>query len=236
MNLALSATVWLAISGALLYSQGRAYRDAFLIGYGLNPEMLPWDRGAVAYWAMLVGVQRFFARFFMPSGLAPLVIAAIIIGIHDWQRRRATSTTPVARPSSAPTMPVGVRQCLGLAVAVIALGVLLTFFQWIQREAARLGLADAQRQIHAIDNCSRSVLNSPGYLPLHVERTTSTGPESYDEFAVACTEKRCALYDPARQQTHVVPLDQLIRLDTVPPEHIYWHRRIEDDKPAPAGE
>lgn len=236
VNLALSATVWLAISGALLYSQGRAYRDAFLIGYGLNPEIFPWDRGAVAYWGMLVGVQGFFARFFMPSALAPMAIAVIIVGIQDWQRRHATSPTAIARSSPAPAMPVGLRLCFGLAVAVIALGALLAFFQWIQREAGRLGLEDAQRQIHAMDNCARSVLNPPGYLPLHVERATSSGHEAYDGFAVACTEKRCALYDPSRQQTHVVPLDQLIRFDTVPPEHIYWHRFVEDGMHPPTAD
>ncbi|RQX88316.1 hypothetical protein DF111_12975 [Burkholderia stagnalis] len=57
---------------------------------------------------------------------------------------------------------------------------------------------------------------------MHVERATTGGLEAYDGFITTCTDKRCALYDPRHHRTQVVPLDQLIRFDTVPAEHVYW--------------
>ncbi|VWB69025.1 hypothetical protein BLA6860_03233 [Burkholderia lata] len=62
VNLALSAALWLTLISALLYSQGRAFRDAHLITYGV-----PWDRGALAYWGMVVGVQGFYSSVLLPT-------------------------------------------------------------------------------------------------------------------------------------------------------------------------
>lgn len=158
INLALSAALWIAVSSALLYSQGRAYRDAYLITYGVDAELLPWDRGALSYWGMVVGVQGFFESVLLPT-----------VAISMWR-----------------------------------------------------GEDDAQREMRMINNCVRSIFNSSDFRPVHVERAIAGGREPYDGFIATCTDKRCALYDPLQHRTQVVPLDQIIRFDTVRPEQVYW--------------
>ena len=81
---------------------------------------------------------------------------------------------------------------------------------------------DAHHEMRMIDNCERPVFDSPGYRPVHVERTIAGGRETYDGFITTCTDKRCALYDPLQHRTQVVPLDQVSRFDTVQPEQVYW--------------
>lgn len=223
VNLALSAAVWVALSSALLYSQGRAYRDAYLIAYGADAELLPWDRGVVAYWGLVVGTQGFLTSVLFP-------IVAIVMWfllswmVTEWLSSRRGPRTPSRRVGDPKPIPFVVLGCFGVVGATVLLAVGLLGFQWIQYQAERRGVEDAQREIRDIEQCAQSVFRPVGYRPVHVERAIAGGRETYDGFIATCTDKRCALYDPRQHRTQVVPLDQLVRFDTVPAEQVYLGR------------
>lgn len=222
INLALSAALWIAVSSALLYSQGRAYRDAYLITYGVDAELLPWDRGALSYWGMVVGVQGFFESVLLPT-VAISMWFVLVWMVKEWLLKRYGSRTTSRAPTSEPrSIPFVIWGCFGVAAATAFVGVVLLGFQWIQYKAERRGEDDAQREMRMINNCVRSIFNSSDFRPVHVERAIAGGRETYDGFIATCTDKRCALYDPLQHRTQVVPLDQIIRFDTVRPEQVYW--------------
>ncbi|AOI68748.1 hypothetical protein WI29_18045 [Burkholderia ubonensis] len=220
--MALSAALWLAVTSALLYSQGRAYRDAYLITYGVDAELLPWDRGALAYWGMVVGAQGFLKSVLLPTVAISMWVVLVWLAT-EWllNRRgaRASSRAPAGEPRSIPFV---IRGCFGVAAATVLVAAVLLGFQWIQYEAQSRGMDDAQREMRMIASCGRPVFDSPGYRPVHVERAIAGGRETHDGFITTCTDKRCALYDPLQQRTQVVSLDQVIRFDTVQPEQVYW--------------
>ncbi|WP_174985346.1 hypothetical protein [Burkholderia lata] len=130
-----------------------------------------------------------------------------------------TFTHAIRRATNNPPCDLGLR---GVAAAAVLVGLLLLGLQWIQYEAERRGINDARHEMRTIDSCASSIFDSSGYRPVHVERAIAGGRESYDGFIATCTDKRCALYDPLQHRTHVVPLDQVICFDTVPPEQVYW--------------
>lgn len=228
LNLALSATVWLAVLGGLLYSQGRTYRNAYLSTVGVPPSLFAWDRGAIAYVGMDVGIHGFFPRLFINAALLATLIATTSIGIHMCLRWRQRSVQVSARPVSPPpaeSIPASIsivhRLCsMVLIIATACMGV--TFLiRWVQRDADRNGVNDARNVIRAMETCSPSVLDGQSYLPVQVTRATPAGNVDYIGFTVGCNDKRCALYDPARHRTQIVPLDNLVRFDTVAAEHVY---------------
>ncbi|KWO61110.1 hypothetical protein [Burkholderia territorii] len=240
INLALSASLWLTICSALLYDQGRAYRDAYLIGYGLRPELLPWDRGAIAYWGMLVGAEGFFASLLVQGAAVALLIATAWIAVDIWQTRRRGRVPPVAvtttADANAEPMPMVVRGCFAVLFLLVAVAVVLLFLQWIQLDARARGARDARHELRAINGCSAAVLVGRAYQPVTVVRATPAGPEHYAGFNFSCSDTRCALYDPRRRRAEVVPLDQLLRFDTVPAEQVYWGAPADASaSPIPAG-
>lgn len=226
VNLGLSAALWLAMVSALLYSQGRAFRDAYLMTYGADAELLPWDRGALAYWGMVVGAQGFFRSVLLPT-VAIVIWFLLSWMVTDWLiSRRRPRTAPHAPPANSRPIPFVIRGCFGIIAVLIFAGIVLLGFQWIEYEAQSQGVDDAQREMREIDNCARSIFRKPGYRPVHVERAIAGARETYDGFIVSCTDKRCALYDPLQHRTEVVSLDQLIRFDAVKPEQVYWQNSI----------
>ncbi|WP_096645221.1 hypothetical protein [Burkholderia ubonensis] len=235
VNLALSAALWLTIISALLYSQGRAFRDAYLITYGVDAELLPWDRGALAYWGMVVGVQGFYSSVLLPT-VAIAMWFMLVWVVKEWLLARRGPRAPSRAPAGEPrTIPFVIWGCVGVAAAVILVGVVLLGFQWIQYEAERRGINDARHEMRTIDSCASSIFGSSSYRPVHVERAIAGGRENYDGFIATCTDKRCALYDPLQHRTQVVPLDQVIRFDTVQPEQVYWRGSSEVGTKSSAG-
>ncbi|RQT95183.1 hypothetical protein DF146_19170 [Burkholderia cenocepacia] len=171
---------------------------------------------------MVVGVQGFYSSVLLPTVAIAMWFMLVWVG-KEWllARRgpRAPSRMPVGEPR---TIPFVIWGCVGVAAAAVLVGLLLLGFQWIQYEAEQRGINDARHEMRTIDSCASSIFDSSGYRPVHVERAIAGGRESYDGFIATCTDKRCALYDPLQHRTHVVPLDQVIRFDTVLPEQVYW--------------
>ncbi|WP_157632986.1 hypothetical protein [Burkholderia ubonensis] len=235
INLALSAALWLAITNALLYSQGRAYRDAYLITYGVDAELLPWDRGALAYWGMVVGTQGFLRSVLLPTVAISMWVVLVWLATEWLLTRRGARTSSRAPAGEPRSIPFVVRGCFGVAAGMVLVAVVLLGFQWVQYEAQSRGVDDAQREMHMIDSCGQPVFDSPGNRPVHVERAIAGGREAYDGFITTCTDKRCAVYDPLQQRTQVVSLDQVIRFDTVQPEQVYWRGLSEGGTKPSAG-
>lgn len=122
INLALSAALWIAVSSALLYSQGRAYRDAYLITYGVDAELLPWDRGALSYWGMVVGVQGFFESVLLPT-VAISMWFVLVWMVREWLLNRYGSRTTSRAPTSEPrSIPFVIWGCFGMAAATAFVG------------------------------------------------------------------------------------------------------------------
>jgi len=222
VNLVLSAALWLAIISALLYSQGRAFRDAYLITYGVDAELLPWDRGALAYWGMVVGTQGFLKSVLVPTVAIAMCFLLSWLATEWLLTRRGGRSQSRSSAGTIRPIPLVVLGCFGVTAAMLVVGFVLLGFQWIQFGAQSRGVDDAKREIREIESCAGRIFQSPGYRPVHVERITTGGREVYDGFIATCTDKRCALYDPLQRRTQVVPLDQLVRFDTVKPEQVYW--------------
>ncbi|RSB89492.1 hypothetical protein EGT47_12325 [Burkholderia cenocepacia] len=176
---------------------------------------------------MVVGTQGFYSSVLLPT-VAIAMWFMLVWVVKEWllARRgpRPASRAPVGKPRPIPFVIWG---CLGVAAVAIVVGVMLLAFQWIQYEAERRGINDARHEMRTIDSCASTIFDSSSYRPVHVERAIAGGREKYDGFIATCTDKRCALYDPLQHRTQVVPLDQVIRFDTVQPEQVYWRGALE---------
>lgn len=169
-----------------------------------------------------VGVQGFYSSVLLPT-VAIAMWFMLVWVVKEWLLARRGARAPSRAPTGEPrTIPFVIWGCVGVAAAVVLVGLVLLGFQWIQYEAERRGINDARHEMRAIDSCASSIFDSSSYRPVHVERAIAGGRENYGGFIATCTDKRCALYDPLQHRTHVVPLDQVIRFDTVQPEQVYW--------------
>lgn len=221
LNLVLSAGIWLASFAGFFYCEGRAYRDAYLIAYGVYPALLPWDRNEVVYFGFNVGFGDVFALLLFPTLIATYVLIIFVAGRTYFEKRRESSVV-----ADAPWRPVSfwnLHELLPMQAWSIAIvGVLLCSVVFMIGVAFMLqhsqdqGAEKARTELAAENNCNLMALESDGYISVHVERLAESRLEVYDGFLVTCASGNCAIRDVTRNSSRFIPKEGILRFDTVP--------------------
>ncbi|KVL25415.1 hypothetical protein WS97_00380 [Burkholderia territorii] len=227
-----------ALPAGLLYCTGRATRNAVLIAWGLDPELLPLGRIETIYAGLGTGVPASLAAL---STLILLALYAVpvyglnrLIATKLQQRRDRKGRPPPRRSASARRIPEwierGVTRAL-LFAGASALSVIA--FLLLQTYAESSGTSIAQQQRQAMTSCDLAQLPMPTYKPVLVERAIGSATVRYAGFSITCASTGCAVYDPVRQIAQFVPRDGLVRFDTATVDQV-CHPETRNAEPKPA--
>ncbi|QTD95501.1 hypothetical protein [Burkholderia anthina] len=222
---AIMTTLGAALPAGLLYCAGRATRNAVLIAWGLDPELLPLGRIETIYAGLGTGLPAFLAA------VATLILLALyavpvyglnrLIATKLQQRRDRKGRPAPKRAASARLIPEWIERGVARALLVAGASALSVIaFLLLQAYAASSGRSVAQEQRQAMMSCDPAQLPMPTYKPVVIERTSGSATVRYAGFSIICASTGCAAYDPVRQVAQFVPRDGLVRFDTATVDQI----------------
>ncbi|MGK8198557.1 hypothetical protein [Burkholderia cepacia] len=217
VGIAILTTLGAALPAALLYCAGRATRNAILITWGLDPELLPLGRIETIYVGLGAGLSAFL------TAIATLILLSLyVVPVYGLNRLIATKLQQrrdrkgiVAKKRSAATLPEWLERSVtrvlmfGLASALSV----IAFFT-LQRYAESNGADAAREQREAMTSCDPAQLPVPKYKPVRIERTAGSTSAHYSGFSITCASTGCAVFDPVRQVAQFVPRDGVVRFET----------------------
>ncbi|WP_446900794.1 hypothetical protein [Burkholderia sp. YIM B11467] len=217
--IAILTTLGAALPAGLLYCAGRATRNAMLIAWGLDPELLPLGRFETIYAGLGAGLSARLAAVATLVLLSLYVVPAYglnrLIAAKLQQRRESKGVVVRKRAAAANSLPEwlerGVTKML-MTAAASALSVLA--FLLLQKYAESNGDDFAREQRQTMTLCDPAQLPMPKYKPVLIECSTGSAPVHYSGFSIACASTGCAVYDPVRQVAQFVPRDGIIRFET----------------------
>ncbi|MCW3609151.1 hypothetical protein [Burkholderia cenocepacia] len=208
-----------ALPAGLLYCTGRAMRNAVLIAWGLDPELLPLGRIETIYVGLGTGVPAFLV---VVSTLILLALYAVpvyglnrLIATKLQQRRDRKGRPAPKRSASARRIPECIERGVTRALLVAGASALSVIaFVLLQTYAESTGASIARQQRQAMTSCDPAQLPMPTYKPMLIERAIGSATVRYAGFSITCASTGCAVFDPVRQVAQFVPRDGLVRFDT----------------------
>jgi uncharacterized membrane protein len=230
LGLAANAGLWIAVFAGLFFCEGRAYRDEYLLAYGLYPPMFPWDHGDMAYFGANIALSNILSAIIFPAIAVAYVIALLIILARSWKKwtRRGTShqevSTATSRRPSKQMSALEVTIVSFLSFLVAALIFMFMYFV-LNKVAAEQGRAKAEQEIRLQDSCNFKRINPHEFITVSVERLAANVRERYDGFLITCSPANCAVRDPQTGQVKIVPRDGIVHFDTVDTAEAYLPRR-----------
>ncbi len=217
VGIAILTTLGAALPAGLLYCAGRATRNAILITWGLDPELLPLGRIETIYVGLGAGLSAFL------TAVATLILLSLyVVPVYGLNRLIATKLQQrrdrkgiVAKKRSAATLPEWLERSV---TRVLMFGLASAFsvaaFLGLQVYAERNGADVAHAQRQAMTSCDPVQLPMPEYKPVRITRVIGSATEHYAGFSITCASTGCAVFDPVHQVAQFVPRDGVARFDT----------------------
>lgn len=230
LGLAANASLWIAVFAGLFFSEGHAYRDAYLFTYGLYPPMFPWDHGDMVYFGVNVGFPNLLTAIFFPSVAASYFIALLISLARRWKRWKRgdrisqAAENSVAKRTAKPLSMIEIAAISFLLIVGAALIFMFIYFV-MNKVAAAQGETKAKQEIKRQDSCNITRMGSHDFIPVRVERLVQNLHEHYDGFLITCSTANCGVRSAVTGHVQVVPRDGILRFDTVDIADAYLPRR-----------
>lgn len=210
----------LALAGAiflwLLRNAGHAYRLGYLLGFGFQPDALPWntdDLGYLGYYVQedylvpLLGLSFVFAIF-----VAAVCFAGNVVR-HRAAQKRAKKVVKPTENEQGNLLTTEVLFCWFSAI-VIAVLLMCSIVPFALLEPARTrGEKDAVKAMTAIHHWDIKEMKSHQMKFVEIVREKAG---LVSGVPISCTEKLCAVYSPVGPvHAHTVPLTDIISWSTI---------------------
>jgi hypothetical protein len=203
-----------ALPGAIFLwfqkNAGHAYREAYLLTFGLQPDVLPWNTDDLSFLGYFTGEPGLV--YVLLAFIALAVVSSFVsLGANLVSQRllKRKPTPPTRLPGRPSTVVTGeVIFCWAAALILLVLLYLSVAPDVLLSIARDSGKRDAEHAMAAIKAWDVGYLKKGDFNFVEITREkvgTTSG------VVVSCTEKFCGLYSPVGPvHTHLVPLTNIV--------------------------
>lgn len=219
-----------AVAGAvflwLLRNAGHAYRLGYLLGFGFQPDALPWNTDDLGYLGYYVQEDYLVPLLGVFFGFAIFVAAVCFTGNvvrHRAAQKRARRPVKVNENQSGNLLTTEVLFCWFSAI-VIAVLFICSIVPFALLDPARTrGEKDAMKAMTAIQKWDIKEMNAHQMKFVEIVRDKAGLASGVP---ISCTDKLCALYSPVGPvHARTVPLTDILSWSTIELENVPSNER-----------